>query len=66
MSAPAIPQQSSWTGVPASYGSGLSDKRHDEGERHFVVSIIGPDVAALPLVSWRRRYVVVSLVTRRM
>lgn len=51
MSAPAIPQQSSWTGVPASYGSGLSDKRHDEGERHFVVSIIGPDVAALPRVA---------------
>lgn len=51
MSAPAVPQQTSWTGVPESDGVGPNDRRHDGGERHFVVSIIGPDVAALPRVA---------------
>lgn len=51
MSAPAVPQQTSWTGVPESDGVGPSERRHDGGERHFVVSIIGPDVAALPRVA---------------
>ena len=51
MSAPAVPQQTSWTGVPESDGVGPTDRKTDGGERHFVVSIIGPDVAALPRVA---------------
>ena len=51
MSAPAVPQRTSWTGVPESDDGVLSERRHDGGERHFVVSIIGPDVAALPRVA---------------
>ncbi|MDN8624403.1 MULTISPECIES: hypothetical protein [Corynebacterium] len=51
MSAPVVPQQSSWAAVPESDVGGPSDRGHEGGERHFVVSIIGPDVAALPRVA---------------
>lgn len=51
MSAPAVPQRTSWTGVLESDDGVLSDRRHDGEEQHFVVRIIGPDVAALPRVA---------------
>lgn len=51
MSAPAVPRQSSCTSVSESESARPSNRGHDGGERHFVVSIIGPDMAALPRVA---------------
>ncbi|MBY0795178.1 hypothetical protein [Corynebacterium parakroppenstedtii] len=46
MSAPAVPQQTSWTGIPESDGGGPSDRRPDVGS--------GISSSALSGRMWRR------------